>query len=64
MHFVERRFSYFHSNYTLAYSKEAIKQWLINGLNDGWRHIGDKPFSQAMMTQFTNANMRHLASMC
>ena len=24
-----------------------------------WRRIGDKPLTEAMMTQFTNAYMRH-----
>ena len=29
-----------------------------------WRRPGDKPLSQLMMAQFTDAYMRHSASMC
>ena len=29
-----------------------------------WRRIGDKPLSESMQTQFTDAYMRHYGEMC
>ena len=54
-----------YSNFTEPCS-QGCSQQLIIGADNGLapNEFGDKPVSETMMVQFTDAHVRHSASMC